>query len=145
VHYGKLTVYQAGLVWQGKTKGLVFDEYIVLDKLGQGGMGVVLKTKHRRMDRVVAVKVLPPGAMKSPDAVQRFYREVRAAARPSHPNVVAAYDASEHEGIHYLAMEYVDGKDLAAIVNERGPLTTEAAGSLSPSAVARRDHRQRTP
>jgi eukaryotic-like serine/threonine-protein kinase len=52
---------------------------------------------------------------KSPDAVRRFYREVKAAARLMHPNIVAAHDASEHEGVHYLVMEYVDGKDLAAM------------------------------
>ena len=127
IQEGKLTKYQATAVFQGKTKGLVFGEYTVLDKLGQGGMGVVLKAKHRRMNRLVAVKVLPPAAMKSPDAVQRFYREVQAAARLSHPNIVAAYDASEHEGIHYLVMECVEGKDLATIVAERGPLPVPQA------------------
>ena len=108
-------------VYQGKTKGLVFGEYRVLDKLGEGGMGVVLKAQHQRMDRIVAVKMISAAQMKSPDAVNRFYREVKAAAKLNHPNIVQAYDASEHDGMHYLVMEYVEGKDLAALVKEKGP------------------------
>ena len=76
---GRLTKYQATAVYQGKTKGLVFGEYIVLDKIGQGGMGVVLKAQHRRLKRQVAIKILPAATMKSPEAVRRFYREVEAA------------------------------------------------------------------
>ena len=123
----KLTKYQAGEVYHGKTKGLAFGEYTVLDKIGAGGMGVVLKARHRRMERLVAIKVLPSAAMKSIEAVQRFHREVKAAARLMHPNIVTAHDASEHEGIHYLVMEYVDGKDLAHVVAERGCLSVEQA------------------
>lgn len=122
VRANKLTRYQAQVVYQGKVKGLVFGEYRVLDKLGQGGMGVVLKAEHRRMKRVVAVKMLPAAMMKSPQAVQRFYREVEAAAKLEHPNIVTAHDAGEHDGVQYLAMQYIDGKDLAAIVKEKGPL-----------------------
>jgi len=127
IRAGKLTKYQAAAVYQGKTKGLVLGEYTILDKIGAGGMGVVLKAQHRRMKRLVALKMLPAAAMKSQDAVPRFYREVEAAARLMHPNIVAAYDASEHEGIHYLVMEYVDGKDLAHTVSERGSLPVREA------------------
>ena len=84
-------------------------------------MGVVFKAQHRRMKRLVAVKMIATRAIGSPDAVKRFYREVEAAAKLKHPNIVAAHDAGEHDGIHYLVMEYVEGKDLAAIVKERGP------------------------
>ena len=84
-------------------------------------MGIVYRARHRLMDRVVAVKTLPTGKIK-PDAIQRFYREVKAAARLSHPNIVTAYDAGEHAGTHYLVMEYVVGRDLAVIVKEKGPL-----------------------
>jgi serine/threonine protein kinase len=127
VKAGKLTKYQAQAVYQGKTKGLVFGEYLVLDKLGEGGMGVVLKARHRRMDRLVAIKVLSAGGMKAPEAVERFHREVKAAAKLSHPNIVTAHDAGEHQGMHYLVTEYVAGKDLAAIVKEHGPLDVQAA------------------
>jgi predicted Ser/Thr protein kinase len=127
VKAGRLTKYQAQAVYQGKSKGLVFGEYVVLDKLGEGGMGVVLKAQHRRMERLVAIKVLSSAAMKQTGAVDRFHREVKAAAKLSHPNIVTAYDASEHQGMHYLAMEYVEGKDLASVVKERGPLGVREA------------------
>ena len=127
VQHKKLTKYQAKAVYEGKGKSLVFDEYVVLDQIGEGGMGVVLKAQHRRMKRIVAVKMLPAATMKSPDAVQRFYREVEAAAKLSHPNIVTAYDAREHGGRHCLVMEYVEGKDLAAVVKEHGPLPVPQA------------------
>ena len=127
VRAGKLTKYQAGLVYQGKTKGLVLGEYVVLDEIGRGGMGQVLKARHRTMDRVVALKQLPPGAMRSPQAIERFRREVKAAARLEHPNIVTAHDAGEADGIHFLVMQYVEGKDLARVLAEQGPLGIEEA------------------
>jgi serine/threonine protein kinase len=122
VRQGKLTSFQVNAVYQGKTRGLVFGEYVVLDKLGAGGMGRVFRARHRRMDRIVALKVLPREALDSAQAVERFEREVRAAARLLHPNIVTAYDASIHEGIHYLVMEYVPGRDLGTLIREGGPL-----------------------
>ncbi|WP_168175844.1 serine/threonine-protein kinase [Thermogutta terrifontis] len=127
VRHGVLTSFQAGCLLRGKTKFLVLGEYEILDQLGKGGMGVVFKARHRRMERVVALKTLPPQAMKDPESVQRFYREVKAAARLSHPNIVTAYDAGEQHGIHYLVMEYVDGQDLASLVKEHGPMPLEEA------------------
>jgi formylglycine-generating enzyme required for sulfatase activity/serine/threonine protein kinase len=119
---GKLTKFQAQAVYQRKTHGLVVGNYVVLDRLGKGGMGQVYKARHRRMDRVVALKVLPSAATKSPDSVQRFQREVRAAAKLSHPNIVTAHDADEANRVHFLVMEYVDGVDLSALVKQRGKL-----------------------
>jgi serine/threonine protein kinase len=127
VRANKLTKYQAQAVYGGKTKGLVFGEYVVLDKLGEGGMGVVLKAQHRRMNRLVAIKVLSSAAMKQAGAVERFHREVQAAAKLEHSNIVTAHDAGEHQGMHYLAMQYVDGKDLATIVKDNGPLGVREA------------------
>ncbi len=98
VQKGKLTRYQAQAVYEGKTKGLVFGQYVVLDKLGEGGMGVVLRAQHRRMKRTVAIKVLSSAAMKQAGAVERFRREVEAVAKLSHPNIVTAYDADEYHG-----------------------------------------------
>lgn len=126
VRAGKLTKYQAAAIYQGKTKGLVLGDYVVLDKLGQGGMGMVLKAQHRRMKRLVAIKVLT-SANRAPTAVKRFYREVEMAARLSHPNIVAAYDSGEHEGILYLVMEYVEGKDLGALIKQRGAMAVKGA------------------
>src|SRR5690606_11586297 len=98
----KLTKYQAIEAYQGNGKTLAFGEYLVLDKIGEGGMGQVYKAQHRRMKRLVAIKVLPPAAVDSPDAVKRFQREVEAAAALEHPNVVTAYDAGEAHGNHFL-------------------------------------------
>src|SRR4051794_39512297 len=67
--------------------------YRVLEMIGRGGMGAVYKAKHQLMDRVVALKVLRKGMTDNPDAVQRFQREVRAAARLTHPNIVTSHDA----------------------------------------------------
>ena len=122
VRAGKLTKYQAEAVYQGRLKGLVLGDYVVLDRIGAGGMGEVFKARHRTMERIVAVKVLPAKEVSSPDSVKRFLREVRAAARLIHPNIVTAFDAGEHQGTHYLVMQYVDGQDLARLVKQHGPL-----------------------
>jgi serine/threonine protein kinase len=119
---GKLTPYQAECLRGGETSGLVFGDYVVVDKIGQGGMGVVLKAEHQRMNRTVAVKRLSSELMSAEGAVERFYQEAEAAARVIHPNIVTAFDATEHDGIHCLIMEYVVGQDLASIVNRQGPL-----------------------
>ncbi len=105
----------------------VLGNYQVLKRIGEGGMGQVYKAQHLRMKRIVALKILPAEVAGSPDAVQRFQREVEAVARLSHPNIVTAHDADEANGVHFLVMEYVEGSDLARLVRERGPLPlTEA-------------------
>ena len=118
----KLTEYQANLLRLGQTKGLVFGNYVVVDKLGEGGMGVVFKAQHRRMKRTVALKVLPGDLTNSPDALARFHREVEAAAKLTHPHIAAAYDADEANGVHFLVMEYVDGANLSQTIKANGPL-----------------------
>ena len=125
VKAGKLTRFQGAGLIQGKLKFLLFGEYVILDKIGQGGMGQVLKAEHRRMRRMVALKVMSGQSMKDAEAVRRFQREVHAAARLIHPNIVTAFDASESDGVHFLVMEFVDGKDLAAVVKEKHPLPVE--------------------
>jgi serine/threonine protein kinase len=122
VRAGKLTKYQAIALFQGKPKLLSFGEYLILEKLGQGGMGQVMKAEHRRMKRVVAIKIISPEALSNENAVRRFETEVHAAARLIHPNIVTAFDANEHEGVHYYVMEFVDGLDLKALSKTHGPL-----------------------
>ena len=129
VRHKLLTAYQAQQVYAGKGKGLVLGNYEILDKLGQGGMGMVLKARHRRMNRVVALKVLSPKLVKTADLLARFHREVQAAARLDHPNIVTAFDADEANGTHFFVMQFVDGGDLASIVKKRGPLSIEQAVS----------------
>ncbi len=127
VQQGKLTKYQAAAVYQGKGKSLVFGEHLVIDRIGAGGMGQVFKAKHRRMDRIVAIKVVSPSAMKDADSVKRFEREVRAAAKLAHSNIVTAFDAGEQNGVHYLVMEFVDGPDLSSLLKKQGKLSIKQA------------------
>ncbi|MDZ4684288.1 MAG: protein kinase [Planctomycetaceae bacterium] len=125
----RLTAFQAQQVYAGKAKSLVLGNYVILDKLGQGGMGMVLKAEHRRMKRIVALKVLSPNVTKTKDVVARFHREVQAAAKLEHPNIVSAYDADEANGTHFFVMQYVAGEDLSSLVKTKGPLPVESAVS----------------
>lgn len=122
-----LTAYQTQELIAGRGRGLQLGNYRILDKLGQGGMGTVFKAEHRRMERIVALKVVSPAALATTGATERFHQEVKAAAKLSHTNIVHAYDADESEGTHFLVMEFVDGGDLAALVRANGPLPIEQA------------------
>ena len=102
-------------------------DYDLQDMIGRGGMGAVYRAVHRRMDRTVALKVLRPEISRDPVLKQRFEREVRAAAKLSHPNIVAAYDAREEDGLYCLITEFIDGDDLNAMVRRDGPLPVEEA------------------
>lgn len=123
----KLTKFQAEEVYRGKGKSLTLGNYVLMEKIGAGGMGQVFKARHRRMDRIVAVKLLPASMTKDQDAIARFEREVKAAAKISHPNIVAAFDADQAGGVHFLVMELVDGSDLSALVKKDGPLPVDNA------------------
>ena len=90
-------------------------------------MGVVFKAEHRRMKRTVALKMLSKEVNEDEIAVRRFEREVEVAAKLSHRNIVAALDAREEQGTHYLIMEYVEGRELSAIVEQDGTLSVEKA------------------
>lgn len=99
----------------------------LVSKLGQGGMGAVYRATHETLGREVAIKMLPTEFTQNHEYVQRFLREARAAAHLKHPNIVQVYDAGEQSGRYYISMEFVDGKSLAALLKERGPLSeTEA-------------------
>jgi serine/threonine protein kinase len=96
--------------------------YQVLQLLGQGGMGEVYQARHKVMNRLVALKVINAQLVGSATAVERFYREVRAAAQLRHANIVTAFDADQAGQTHFLVMEYVEGTDLANYVRTKGPL-----------------------
>ena len=118
----KLNEFQARELLSGSNIPLVLNQYVLLKEIGAGGMGQVFQAQHRKMKRFAAIKLLKLSLVKDEAAVKRFLREVEAAAKLSHPNIVQTYDADECRGIHFLAMEYVDGKDLAAVANQRGKL-----------------------
>lgn len=127
VRQRRLTRFQAEEIYRGKAKSLVLGNYVLQEKIGQGGMGQVFKARHSRMNRIVALKVLPANVMKDKAAVARFEREVQAAARINHPNIVTAYDADKAGNVHFLVMEYVEGSDLSALVKKSGPISVERA------------------
>ncbi len=110
---GKLTNFQDRRVRQGHIKGLVLGNYLVLDQVGQGAGGMVFRARHRRMTRIVALKMIPPAMLQNETAGKRFHREVEAMSRVSHPNIVAAFDAGEDKGACFLILEFVDGYDLS--------------------------------
>jgi WD40 repeat protein/serine/threonine protein kinase len=122
-----LTAYQINRLFTGHGEQLILGQYVLLERLGEGGMGQVLKARHQRLERTVALKQIRKERLDSPAAVQRFQREARAAARLSHPNIVTVYDADEVAGTHFFVMEYVEGTDLAKLVQGQGPLTVQQA------------------
>ncbi|QDT24390.1 protein kinase domain-containing protein [Gimesia chilikensis] len=127
VKHKKVTKLQAQFVYQGKGKQLLLGNYLILDKIGAGGMGDVYLAEHRRMERRVALKTLPAAMTKDTQSIQRFHREVKAAAKLTHPNIVTAHDADEANGVHYFVMEYVEGIDLSAVVKKQGVLKVDVA------------------
>jgi serine/threonine protein kinase/DNA-binding response OmpR family regulator len=124
---GQLTDFQLDAISQGRHADLRVGSYDILSQLGAGGMGTVFKARHRRMKRVVALKVLSAALCKDAAFVQRFQREVETVARLGHPNVVMAYDADEAEIGHFLVMEFVNGRDLASLVEKGRPLDVPLA------------------
>lgn len=105
--------------------------YSVQKRLGHGGMGMVYHATHRLMNRNVALKMIRGDLLATPMAVTRFRREVQAAAQLDHPNIVTAFDAEEISGVHFLVMEYVEGKSLYEYVHQKGPLAVALACNLA--------------
>jgi serine/threonine protein kinase/WD40 repeat protein len=114
--------------------------YRLLGLLGTGGMGAVYKAEHRLMERAVALKVMTRAFVASEATVDRFRREVKAAARLAHPNIVAAYDAEQAGDVHFLVMEYVEGTDLARWLAEHGPLSVAEACDYARQCAAGLQH-----
>jgi serine/threonine protein kinase len=100
----------------GKSVG----HYVVVERLGQGGMGVVYRAHDTHLDRFVAIKVLPPEKVADAERKRRFTREAKAASALNHPNIVHIYDIATDGGIDYIAMELVEGRTLSEIIGSRG-------------------------
>jgi WD40 repeat protein/serine/threonine protein kinase len=138
VRRGWLTSYQANRLLEGRAGELLLGQYVVLAMLGEGGMGRVLKVRHRGLDRIQVLKLIRPGLLGSPQALARFQREARAAARLAHVNIVTVHDAGvlEGTGAPFLALEYVEGADLHQAVAQAGPLpATRACEYVRQAAV----------
>ena len=110
--------------------------YEILGLIGKGGMGDVYKARHRKMERTVALKVINRGLVQKAEAIDRFHREVKAAAQLSHPNIVTSYDADHAGDFHFMVMEFVDGVDLSQTVKKRGALpVAEACDYIRQAAI----------
>jgi eukaryotic-like serine/threonine-protein kinase len=122
-----LTMFQARLLLKEQGRDLLLGQYVLLDKLGEGGMGQVFKARQRNIGRLVALKVIRKERLSRPDVIRRFEREVRLAGQLQHPNVVASIDADTVGETHMLVMEFVDGINLSALVKQSGPLAVAQA------------------
>jgi len=116
---------------------IIADRYRITSRIGGGGMGQVYKAEHIRMKRQCAVKVLRANLAGDPEATQRFQREAENASQLSHPNVAQIYDFGEHAQLVYLAMEFIDGESLAALLQRESAVHPDvAADIISQSAAA---------
>jgi serine/threonine protein kinase len=122
VKKGWLTDFQNNLLLQGRAAELVLGEYILLEQLGEGATGKVFKARHRLMDRIVAIKIIRDELAANRDAVQRFEREIRLAAKLDHAHLVHALDAARVGDAYFLVMEYAEGSDLERVVQKSGRL-----------------------
>jgi Tol biopolymer transport system component len=104
-------------------QGQRLGNYEILDKLGEGGMGEVWRGRDERLNRTVAIKILPPDLANDPQRRARFEQEARALGALNHPNIVAVYDVGQDNGRSYIVSELVDGESLRSII-DRGPLPT---------------------
>lgn len=110
--------------------------YQILEKLGEGGMGVVYKARDTHLDRFVALKILPPDRVSDPERRRRFVQEAKAASALNHPNIVVIYDIASERGIDYIAMEFIDGKPLDQLIPRNGMRLHDALRIAIPVADA---------
>ena len=108
-----------------------FPQLQMLALLGQGGMGAVYKARQTKLDRLVAVKILPPEVARDPAFAERFMREARSLARLNHPHIVTVHDFGDVDGIYYFTMEYVDGRNLRELL-KAGPLPSAQVLAILP-------------
>jgi eukaryotic-like serine/threonine-protein kinase len=126
--------------------------YEILEKIGAGGMGEVYKARDTHLERVVAIKILPPQMLSDSDRKQRFIREARAASSLNHPNIITVHDIACEEGVDFMVMEFVAGKTLGQLIGRRGlkvdeglKYGVEIAGALAAAHAAGIVHRDLKP
>ena len=138
-----LTFWQAQQLLAGRTSGYRVDRYLLLDVLGQGGMGRVYLARDSRLNRLVALKLLAPERLNNPRAIARFQREARVGAQLQHENLVRIYDFGEAKGRSFLVMEYIEGKTIGALLSEQGPMPSATAARLLRQVALGLDHAHR--
>ncbi|MCO8120350.1 serine/threonine protein kinase [Stieleria sp. TO1_6] len=122
-----LTPWQSRKLLAGKARGFHLGNYRLLRPLGRGGMGVVFLAQHSVMNRLMALKILPPEASKDARRIERFKEEARASAKMEHPNIVQAYDFAESDGKLFIVMEYIEGIDLHRAIIRDGVMSPAEA------------------
>jgi serine/threonine-protein kinase len=113
----------------GIQTGASFGDYQVIETIAKGGMGIVFKARQRKLNRVVAIKMILAGQFADKADVERFYTEAEAAAAISHPNIVRIYEIGEVQGQHFFSMEYIEGHSLSELVREN-PLAPRRAAEF---------------
>jgi serine/threonine protein kinase len=126
--------------------------FILLEKIGEGGMGQVYKARDMRLERLVAVKILPESRRDDADRRARFVQEARAASALNHPNIITIHEIGEHQGRTFIVMELVDGKPLNELVPRKGMrlnetlrIATQVADALTAAHAAGIVHRDLKP
>jgi len=138
---GKLiTSWQADKLLEGRHKGFFLGKYKLLSHLGSGGMSSVYLAEHGLLHRRVAIKVLPERRVNDSSYLARFHQEGQAAARLDHKNIVRAYDIDNEGTIHYLVMEFIEGRDLQQLVKAKGPLDYDLAADYIAQAADGLEH-----
>ena len=132
--------------------GRTLSHYQILEKLGEGGMGVVYKARDTHLNRLVAVKVLPPEKVADPQRKARFVQEAKAASALNHPNIIHIYDIDQQDAVDFIVMEYVAGKTLDQVIPRKGmrvsealKIATQIAGALARAHAAGIVHRDLKP
>src|SRR6266567_5574341 len=132
--------------------GQTVSHFQILEKLGEGGMGVVYKARDTQLDRLVALKFLPPDSARQSDRLIRFVQEARAASALNHPNIITIHEINSFQGAEFIAMEFVRGKNLDQLIGKKGLRLSEAlkyaiqvADALSKAHAAGIIHRDLKP
>src|SRR4051794_33461731 len=142
IQAGLVTLWQAQQLLAGRTSGFKIGKYVLIDMIGQGGMGRVYLARDTRLNRRVALKILSPERVNNPRAIARFQREARVGAQLQHENLVRIYDEGESNGKCYLVMEYIEGRTIGAMIAESGRLAPSTAARLTRQVALGLEHAQ---
>ncbi len=138
-----LTLWQAQQLMAGRTSGFKVDRYVLLDLIGQGGMGRVYLAEDTRLNRQVALKILSPERINNPRAIARFQREARVGAQLQHENLVRIYDFGESSGRYYLVMEFIEGKTIGTMISDQNAIPAATAVRLVRQVAMGLEHAHR--
>ena len=138
-----LTFWQAQQLLAGRSSGYKVDRYLLLELIGQGGMGRVYLARDTRLNRLVAIKILAHERLSNARAIARFQREALVGAQLQHENLVRIYDFGESKGRYFLVMEYIEGKTIGTLIFEQGPMPPVTAVRLVRQVALGLDHAHR--